>query len=409
MGPAARPAFANLLANLDGGVLRIGGSSQDVMRFSADEPNTDELITPADLADVRATLDTTRGHGRTGWVTVLGTAMSPATSTYPFRTPEHTRAFVEHGVEPAFDGARREVAGIELGNEPDLSYKYDVGRYLSDFDRWRAAGGTAPYPTIVPASSNAIAPWTAIRDRTVQTRFFWDWPQILDATAPTQRANAGPLGAWAADHFYPLARTCSSDPYRCPTIPALLDPGRRDNLDYLTCGVGALGVNFHNAERNAFFRPEEGNAYYNAIDFDPSAAMGAPTAAPEYYALLLFARFAQGTSGLRPVAVSGAPDVSGWRVEGTHNERRLFLINRSDTARTVSVRLPGRRYLVDRMSPYDPDGAGRELSAPAAQIDGRSVTADGHWPGFDPTPGSTRQGVARIRLDVGSAVVIRVP
>ena len=63
-------------------------------------------------------------------------------------------------------------------------------------------------------------------------------------------------------------------------------------------------MNLHNAEVREFFFPEEGNAYYNAIDYDPSPAVGAPTAAPAYYALLLFARFAQGTRGLRPVAVA---------------------------------------------------------------------------------------------------------
>lgn len=470
MGPAARTTFARLLANLGGGVLRIGGSSQDVMPFTTSEPNTDRVITPDDLAAIRATLDDTRDGRRTGWVTVLGTAMSPATTTYPFRSPEHTRAFVQQGVEPVFRGADDEVAGIELGNEPDLSYKYDAGRYLGDFDRWRAAGGTTPYPTIVPATSNAIAPWQAIRDQSVETRFFWDWPTILDTTAPTQLANAGPLGAWTADHFYPLARTCSSDPYRCPSIPALLDPTRRDNLDYITyvhaqvaaehglgyrleelntaagrgapgvsdtaasaiwaldtmfhaacptppedpaanadCQVGAIGVNFHNAERNAFFRPEEGNGYYNAIDFDSSPAMGPPTPAPEYYALLLFARFAQGASGLRPVSVAHAADVSGWQVEGRHGERRLFLINRADTARTLSVRVPGASYLLDRMSPYDPTGSGHRLDATAVRIDGRSVAADGTWPGFAPERGALHGGATEIRLDPGDAVVLRVP
>jgi hypothetical protein len=467
MGPAARPTFARLLRNLDGGVLRIGGSSQDVMQFSATEPNTDRVITPQDLADIRSTLDATRQKGRAGWATVLGTAMAPATTTYPFRSPEHTRAFVEQGVRPAFAGAREEVAGIELGNEPDLSYKYDVDRYLGDFERWRAAGGTTPYTTIVPATSNAISPWQSIRDQTVETRFFHDWQQILDTTATTQRATSGPLGTWAADHFYPLARTCASDPYRCPSIPALLDPGRRDNLDYITyqharlakahglgyrleelntaagrgapgvsdvaasavwaldtmfhaacptppddpganagCRTGAVGVNFHNAERNAFFAPEDGNGYYNVVDYDPSPAMGPPTAAPEYYALLVFARFAQGSAGLAPVAVSGADDVSGWQVRGPHGERRLFLINRGSGARTVHVAVPGGRYLLDRMSPYDPTGAGRRLDAPEVRVDGRAVAADGSWPGFRPDRGTVRGHGVDVHLGEGDAVVL---
>ena len=42
--------------------------------------------------------------------------------------------------------------------------------------------------------------------------------------------------------------------------------------------------------------------------------MGAPTAAPEYYALLLFARLAHGAHGLRHADV-GSGDVSAWQLE----------------------------------------------------------------------------------------------
>jgi hypothetical protein len=467
MGPGARPAFTNMLSNLDGGVLRIGGSSQDVMPFSATAPNTNRVITPDDIAAIRATIDGTHKPGATGWATVLGTAMAPATTTYPFRSPEHTRDFVEQGVRPGFAGADEDVAGIELGNEPDLSYKYDADRYLGDFARWRDAGGTTPYTTIVPATSNAIASWQSIRDQTVETRFFHDWRQILETTAPTQRATAGPLGAWAADHFYPLARTCTSDPYRCPSIPALLDPARRDNLDYITyqhaklaaanglgyrleevntaagrgaagvsdvaasavwaldtmfhvacpnppdapgtnadCSTGGVGVNFHNAEVRAFFYPEEGNGYYNAIRYDPTSAMGAPTAAPEYYAMLLFARFAQGHDGLRPLQLDG--DVSGWRVNSGPGQSRVFLINRGQAPTDVHLRTPGARYLLDRMTPYDRTGAGRTLDAPEVQIDGRQVAPDGTWPGFAPETGKVHQGRADIHLGTGEAVVLNV-
>ncbi|HET6165501.1 MAG TPA: hypothetical protein VFE07_01625 [Marmoricola sp.] len=469
MGPAARPAFTNLLRNLDGGILRIGGSSQDQTPFSATAPNANDVITPEDVADVRATLDGTRTPGATGWATVLGTAMAPASTKYPFRSPEHSRAFVEQGVEPAFAGADDEVAGIELGNEPDLGYHYDVDSYLGDFARWRDAGGTTPYTTIVPATSNAIAPWQAIADQSVETRFFHDWPQILDTTAPTQRATAGPLGAWTADHFYPLARTCTSDPYRCPSIPALLEPERTENLDYIAyhhavesrahglgyrleeinsaagrgadgvsnvaasaiwgldtmfhvacpqppddpganskCRTTGNGVNFHNAEVRAFYFPEEGNGYYNAIRYDTSDAMGAPTPAPLYYAMLMFAGFAQGHDGLRPVAVDGAGDVSGWRVNGSAGESRLFLINRSQEARDVDVTAPGVRYLLDRMSPYDATGAGRTLDAPDVRIDGRSVAPDGSWPGFAPESGAVHDGHVEVHLGEGEAVVLRV-
>src|SRR3954469_454710 len=57
MGPAARPGFVNLLRNLGSGVLRIGGSSQDQVPFSATVPDSDQVVTPQDLASIRAVLD----------------------------------------------------------------------------------------------------------------------------------------------------------------------------------------------------------------------------------------------------------------------------------------------------------------------------------------------------------------
>jgi hypothetical protein len=402
---------------------------------------------------------------------ILGTAMAPPTAKQPWRGPEHARAFVTQGVQPTFSGAERDVAAISLGNEPDLSYRGDEQAYLKDFAAFTNAGATQSYPIVTPNSSEPIAPWTAIADRSVDTRFFWDWPAILDATAPEEKAKAGAFGAWAADHFYPLARTCASDPYRCPTIPALLSDERLANFNYQVythaseanrrglgyrveelntaagrgahgvsdvaasavwaldtmfnaacptppdapsanaeCGTGAIGVNFHNAEVRAFYRPEEGNGYYNTVNFDPSSAMGAPTAAPEYYALLLFSRFAQGTSGLRPVSVTvnepqGA-QVKAWQVDADASERRLFLINKGDQPVSMEVAAPGSRYEIDRMTPDDPTGAGRTLDATAVRIDGRAVSADGTWPGFQPTVGAIKAGRLQVTLGAGEAAVV---
>lgn len=454
MAPSARPAFVNLLRNLGTGVVRMGGSSQDVMPFEPSARNTNRVITPEDLGYVRATMDALDGRDANDaappWGVVLGTAMSPPSASRPFVSPDHARAFVRQGVLPAFSGATRDVAGIELGNEPDLSYKSDLDRYLGDLATYGADDVTGPLPVVAPNTSEDILPWQSIDDRSVPTRYFWDWPRILDTDAATVRARADAFGAYASDHFYPLARTCVNKPYRCPSTTALLSDEHMSSLDYqayvhtreaaahglgyrleetntaagrgadgvsnvaasatyaldlmfhaacpqppeapganATCGTGAIGVNFHNAEVRAFFEPEEGNAYYNAIDYDTTPAMGAPTAAPLYYAMLLFSRFAQGSSGLRPVAVSTAAGdttrVRAWRVQGHGGERRLFLANKGDEPATVAVSVPASSVLVDRMTPYDPTGAGRTLDAPQVRVDGRQVSADGTWAGFRPT------------------------
>jgi hypothetical protein len=468
MGPAARPAFVNLLRNLGSGILRIGGGSQDHMPFDPTAANTIQIITPEDLQAIRATLDDVGGKdGFPSWGTSLGTALAPPDAERPWISPEHARAFTQLGVAPAFAGAEREVVGIGLGNEPDISYGYDAARYLADLQTYSQAGVTRPFPAVGPSTSEPVAPWAAVDARAVPTRLFWEWPAILDVVAAPENGFA-PV---ATDHFYPMVRGCTTDPYRCASIERLLSDERLQNLAYQVfthageaarhslgyrlqemnsaagrgvdgvsnvaasaawgvaamfeaacpqppnapganadCALGSAGVSFHNAEVNAFFRPEEGNAYYNPIDYDPSPAAGAPTAAPLYYAQLLFARFAQGTRGLRPVAVAADPDVGAqvkaWQVDAGESARRLFVVNLAASPLTVTLPAPGRRYELDRMAPYDATGAGRTLDAPEVRIDGSAVSADGTWPGFAPTAGRITARQLQLALGVGEVAVV---
>jgi hypothetical protein len=465
MGEGARPAFANLLRNLGTGLLRIGGSSQDQLRFDAAAADTDRLVTPHDLQRVRATLDATGP----GWVTVLGTAMAPPVAGYPWRGVGHATAFARDGVAPVFgdEAGRRMLAGLALGNEPDLTYGGDLAGYLAEFPAYTVAEGVRDWPRLVPATSENIGTWQSIRDRTIATRWFWDWPAILDAAAPVVKEKQGVLGPFATDHFYPMARTCASDPYRCPSIERLLAPERSDSFNYevylhateaanrgllyrmdetntaagrgapgvsdtaasatwlldtlfnaacpqppdqpganADCRIGATGVNVHNAEVRAYFQPQEGNAYYNAIRYDPTAAMGSPTPGPSYYALLLFARLAQGTTGLRPFALDTSAPVSAWSVRAARGERRVFLINKGLAPVTVEVKTSGASARLDRMTAFDPTGAGRLLDAPDVRIDGLAVAADGTFPPLRPTLARARGGRLQLRLSPGEAVVV---
>ena len=236
MGPASRPGFANMLANLRSGVLRIGGSSQDQVPFDAAAADSEQVITPADLAAIRSTLDAVdaSASGAPPWVTVLGTSMAPPITAFPWRGVAETMAFVRDGVGAVFgdDRGRREVAGIALGNEPDLSYSGNLTNYLTDFAAYAGADPIKSWPRVLPATSENIGSWQSIRDRTINTRWFWDWPTILASVAPAIKAEPGALDSFATDHFYPLARTCPTDPYRCPTIERLLSRERMDNFDY---------------------------------------------------------------------------------------------------------------------------------------------------------------------------------
>ena len=149
MGASARPAFANLLRNLGTGELRIGGGSQDLMPFDAAAANTNRVITPEDLLAIRATLDAANADDPGRRPELGGDPRhrhGPAQRERPWVGPDHARAFTTQGVAPAFaHGAEREVAGIGLGNEPDLTYDYDLTRYLADFAIYRDAGVTDPF------------------------------------------------------------------------------------------------------------------------------------------------------------------------------------------------------------------------------------------------------------------------
>jgi hypothetical protein len=471
MGPGARPGFVNLLRNLGSGLLRIGGSSQDQVPFSATVPDSDRFVTPQDLTWIRTTLDLVNAKGpqTPDWVTVLGTALAPATAAFPWRGVDHAAAFVREGVAPVFgdDAGRREVAGIAFGNEPDLTYSGDIARYLSDFALYANAEPSTQWPRLVPASSENIGTWQTIRDRTINTRWFWDWPTVLDSVAPVLKAKVGVLGPFATDHFYPLARTCASDPYRCPSIARLLAQERMDSFDYevflhateaarrglryrmdetntaagrgapgvsdvaasgtwtldtlfhaacpqppdqpganVDCHLGATGINVHNAEVRAYFFPQEGNAYYNAIRYDPTDAAGPPTAAPSYYALLLFARLAQGTSGLHPLTLDAAAPVEAWQVRSGPSERRVFLINKGDSAVVINVQTPPALAAIDRLTPYDATGAGRTLDAPEMRIDGQAVGVDGAFSGLAPTHATVLGGQLPVTIAPGEAVSI---
>jgi hypothetical protein len=443
--------------------------------FEATAPDSDRVITPHDLASIRATLDLVEsGASETpDWVTVLGTAMAPSTSTFAWRSVDHAVAFVRDGVTPVFgdDVGRRELAGIALGNEPDLSYTGNLARYLTEYASYAGANYVNQWPRLVPATSENIGTWESIRDRTINTRWFWDWPVILDSIAPTVKGDRGVLEPFATDHFYPMARTCLTDPYRCPTIERLLSQERMDNFDYQVythateaalrglryrmdetntaagrgapgvsdvaasaiwtldtlfnaacpqppdqpaanadCHLGATGVNVHNAEVRAYFFPQEGNAYYNAIRYDPTPAAGTPTPGPSYYSLLLFARLAQGTTGLRPVTLdatgpAGVP-VRAWEVRAARSERRLFLINKGPAPVSVDLQASAARVDLDRMTPYDPTGAGRTLDAPDVRIDGRAVAADGTFGGLEPTAADTHGGHLTVAMAPGEAVVV---
>ena len=61
---------------------------------------------------------------------------------------------------------------------------------------------------------------------------------------------------------------------------------------------------------------------------------------------------------------------------------------------------------MNRMTPYDPTGAGRTLDARDMRIDGQAVAADGTFPGLEPTVTKTDGGPLPVTMGPGEAVVL---
>jgi hypothetical protein len=93
-------------------------------------------------------------------------------------------------------------------------------------------------------------------------------------------------------------------------------------------------------------------------------------------------------------------------VRAARSERRLFLINKGPAPVSVDLQASAARVDLDRMTPYDPTGAGRTLDAPDVRIDGRAVAADGTFGGLEPTAADTHGGHLTVAMAPGEAVVV---
>ena len=155
MNPNAQPAFVNLLRNWDSGFVRVGGGSQDSTPYSADAPNTDSIVTNADFAFLRTTIDALNTRppfdAAPPWGVVLGAAMTPSSS------PANTKTFLQ-GIATVFAGAESSVAGISLGNEPDQDgYGTTFStRWLTDFATYSDPAVSGNWPLVVPNTSTDI-------------------------------------------------------------------------------------------------------------------------------------------------------------------------------------------------------------------------------------------------------------
>ena len=130
---------------------------------------------PAGPAAIRATLDPATRQGQPDWVTVLGTALAPATTAFPWRSLEHARRSSATAWRPS--SATPRAAG--RGHRARQRAGPDVPR------RPRALPERLPWPTRVPSDVNAMAARSSPR------RARTSGPGRASATARSTRACSG--------------------------------------------------------------------------------------------------------------------------------------------------------------------------------------------------------------------------
>jgi hypothetical protein len=359
-------SYLQLLRNLGKGVIRIGGNSQDVACWSPSgmrptEPGCRLPVSPETLQAIFA------ASAQIGWPVILGLNLAR-------NDPAAVAELVSKGVLPSIGDGR--LLALELGNEPDLFARHMVF----------SSAGSVPVtarPTTydLPQSeaeflAHAGALWAIPTSRPAQPlplagpAFCCRWMDRLGAWLQDVSAKAPNRLALATTHHYPLNVCASNRPNNATygSIPNLLaaDTAARWKRAFaaqvsqaapigsvlrlaegnsVACGgaagvsdtfasavwaldwlfslaqAGFSGVNLHGGGKGPYSPV--------AVSAEPAPTGGwtyADAPRPLYYALLLFAREAEGHR-LASATVNSESNVVAWAVtEG--RTTRVFVLNK---------------------------------------------------------------------------------
>jgi hypothetical protein len=421
-GYAARGDMVALLRSLGRGVMRFGGISADEqvawVGAGSTRPSWARVaVNEGDLAGLAALAR------RSGWRVLLTVNLAH----YDPRAAAQEAA-AAHRLLGSY------LAGIEIGNEPDLLVGkhlrgpgWGIAAYTAQAGAYRAAlaAGAPGVPIAGPDPSTGVG---GLR-----------WARAV-ASSPTLRP------ALLTDHYYPLSscgytptisellsrnvRRAESDMLgkalaiaRAHNLPLRIDetndvscegqPGVSDTfasalwaLDYLAraMAVGVEGVNFH----DLISKPHA----YSPLLAPTAAALGSGAlhAQPEWYALLAAHAFTGGQAGGRavPVTVAGAApgELSASALRAPDGRVRLALIDYDPPGSPpLAVRLRVPRGLAR--------GEVLRLTAPSpsatsgVRLGGDAVASAGTWsPPSALPPVSGRAGSLAVQMPPSSAAVV---
>jgi hypothetical protein len=437
---AGRGNLVTLLRSLGPGVLRFGGASADEQVAWVAESATGRAALPrwaSTAIDARDLAGIAALARATGWRVLLTVDLG-----------HYDPAAAAHEAAAARGTLGRYLAGIELGNEPDMyvqkrlrpagwgpasagapttSGRAAVAPYAVQATAYRAAiEAAAPGIAIAGPDASTGMPglaWVRFAARTLRPALLTDHyyplsscgyrPTVAELLSPTvrrhERAMLAAQAAIARAAATPL-RVDETNDISCEGRPGVSDSFASAlwALDYTAraLSAGVAGVNFHDLLAKA-------GAYSPLLAPTPAAlTAGALRAQPEWYALLA-ARELPGSRPL-PTSVAGiSPDALGAGAFRAPDGRlRLVLVDYDPPgSRPLAVRLnvpraPGARAVYARGSVLRLTGSSPAATA-GVKLGGRAVAPTGSWSPPAALPAVyARGGVLSVQLTPSSAAVV---
>ncbi|MBR8074732.1 glycosyl hydrolase family 79 C-terminal domain-containing protein [Burkholderia cenocepacia] len=412
-----------LFRQLGPGVLRIGGNSVNKTTWDDSKDPSGQGMIPGHIApsDVDRLADFLNA---TGWRVIYG---------INFATENATQMSSEAAYVTRKLGSR--LAGLELGNEPDLynhnglrPSTYTFNQFL---DEWRtdarATQGSGRNPALTgPASSYNFMHYTIPFAQNIGggiqllTQHYY-----TNSSCPNSATGYAPSipGMLAADPRLPgelqaLVRAASDNGvsggarmdeansfYSCPHLSGA--PGVSNAfasalwaVDFLFTNAryGMRGVNFHSGN----------TAYYSPIQTHAAAVTSVQ---PEYYGLWLFGQAVDMSSGTLletriDMSVQPPLPIKAYDVLAQDGSHRVLILNESASDGDVTVQhLPpnATRAALLRLSST---GGLSDIAAADVSVNGAHLSADGTW---DSPPAPTTQPVSNgsmtVHVAAGSALL----
>lgn len=416
---AHRGDLVALLRSLGPGVMRFGGISADEQTawVGAGAAKPSWAIATVDEADLSNLAALARAGGWRVLLTVnLGHFDAAAAAQ---------EAAVAHAQLGPY------LAGIEVGNEPDLFPRkhlrppgYGVGAYLPQAAAYiaaiHAAAPSVPIAGPDPSTGAQGLTWVSDAAATLHPQLLTDHyyplsscgerPTVAELLSPAVRLHeserlADALAIARAAHT-PL-RFDESNSISCEGEPGVSDTFASAlwALDWIARGMtaGTAGVNLHDLiEKPASYSPL-------AAHTPRALAAGELRAAPEWYALLA-AHALAGAGGARPLplTVSGAApgELSAYALRAPSGAVRLALIDYDPPGSPpLAIALRAPRSLRG--------GAILRLTGPApaatrgTRLGGRAVSTGGSWSPASALPAlHGRPGALSLQLPPSSAAVV---